>query len=232
MASKSYWRRAVLVSWIIHCIFLAGAGWLNGKLFAVPNMPEDIELELISDITSPEQAANNPAEQPAVTPAASPVIPKTAQLVQPAVKAVSSDAVVDNVADNVVSEPSGSPTNGQAVPAMTALPGGAGTTAAVFGTGSGRSGRISPPRVLSKVEPAYPEEARQDGFSGTVAVRIEILENGRPGQIRVERSSGREALDAAALEAVRKWRFVPAQDVDSGRAVRCYTTLSVVFRLR
>ncbi|WP_371378453.1 TonB family protein [Sporomusa aerivorans] len=68
-------------------------------------------------------------------------------------------------------------------------------------------------------------------FSSIVGVKIEVLENGRTGEVQIARSSGRQSFDEAALQAVRKWRFVPAQEAVGGRTVRCFTTLSVVFRL-
>ena len=45
------------------------------------------------------------------------------------------------------------------------------------------------------------------------------------------RTSG-ASFDAAASEAIRHWRFVPAQEVNSGRAVRSFTTVAIVFKLK
>ena len=93
-------------------------------------------------------------------------------------------------------------------------------------------GLLDPPRILVQTEPVYPDSARQSGLEGRVLVRIEILINGLPGEVSVQQSSGSETLDAAALSAVRRWRFVPAQERQSGRAVISYTTVPIVFKLR
>ncbi|MDU4962533.1 MAG: energy transducer TonB, partial [Sporomusaceae bacterium] len=98
------------------------------------------------------------------------------------------------------------------------------------GTGSG-SGNLQAPSILQQLKPRYPEQARQNGIEGTVDLRIQILTSGRPGTISVKKSSGDASLDAAAVESVRKWRFVPAKDSVSGRPVECYVTRSVVFQI-
>ena len=48
---------------------------------------------------------------------------------------------------------------------------------------------------------------------GSISHRLleEVDENGRPVKIAVRRSSGHDVLDAAALRAVRNWRFEPAR---------------------
>lgn len=58
-------------------------------------------------------------------------------------------------------------------------------------------------------EPSYPASAIRAGHSGTVVLSLEILENGRVGQIHVLQSSGHESLDQSAMREARRWRFVP-----------------------
>ena len=43
---------------------------------------------------------------------------------------------------------------------------------------------------------------------------VYILPDGSVGQIRLRRSSGYPRLDEAALDAVRRWRYVPARRGD------------------
>jgi len=59
--------------------------------------------------------------------------------------------------------------------------------------------------------PDYPPRARRLGLEGEVLIRTRVLPNGESDQLVLERSSGYALLDAAAMEAVRKWRFRPAQ---------------------
>lgn len=58
-------------------------------------------------------------------------------------------------------------------------------------------------------EPLYPASAIRAGHAGTVVLSLEVLENGRVGQIRLLRSSGYESLDQSAMREARKWRFRP-----------------------
>ena len=69
----------------------------------------------------------------------------------------------------------------------------------------------SPARYARCPAPIFPDTARKAGFAGTVLLRVEIDENGRPLTAAVRRSSGHELLDQAALRAVRNWRFEPAR---------------------
>ncbi len=58
--------------------------------------------------------------------------------------------------------------------------------------------------------PEYPKLAREKGWEGTVVLKVLVSEEGNPADIAVEKSTGHEALDQAALEAVSSWKFHPA----------------------
>lgn len=101
------------------------------------------------------------------------------------------------------------------------------------GSGSGKEdSTILAPQVLERIEPEYPLPARRANQEGVVSLRIEILINGLPGTIQIARSSGYEALDAAAEAAVRRWRFIPARNSRSGTSVASVTVVPIAFRLR
>lgn len=72
---------------------------------------------------------------------------------------------------------------------------------------------VSPgtPMPLSRVQPAYPSDAMRRNESGTVVVRITVDGNGKPDDVEVVRSSRSRALDRAATQAARRWRFRPGQ---------------------
>lgn len=101
-----------------------------------------------------------------------------------------------------------------------------------IGTGGGSGKGILAPQVLKRVEPEYPLSARQANQEGVVSLRIEILTSGRPGTVRVAHSSGHQALDDAAVAAVKNWQFVPARVSQTGAPIPSVTVLSVAFRLR
>lgn len=64
---------------------------------------------------------------------------------------------------------------------------------------------------LNNPTPAYPLLAIRQGAQGQVLLLVEVLTDGRAGRIDLEKSSGHAALDAAAINAVRAWRFTPAR---------------------
>ncbi len=93
--------------------------------------------------------------------------------------------------------------------------------------GSIASGAI--PRYGSNPLPVYPSLARKMGHEGIVLLAAEILSDGRVGQLVVKKSSGYPTLDQSALDAVRRWKFIPAKWM--GRAVSAWVDVPVKFRL-
>ena len=64
---------------------------------------------------------------------------------------------------------------------------------------------------LHNPTPVYPAAARRTGYEGTVVIRARIQIDGSADRVEIKKSSGYGVLDQAALEAVRKWRFIPAR---------------------
>lgn len=64
---------------------------------------------------------------------------------------------------------------------------------------------------LNNPRPAYPSISRRMGEQGKVVLRVFIDAEGTPQQIEIRQSSGYERLDQQALDAVRRWRFVPGK---------------------
>lgn len=83
---------------------------------------------------------------------------------------------------------------------------------------------------LKNPAPEYPHMAQRRGWEGTVLLRVEVLPSGRPGQIQIQKSSGRDALDAAALAAVKRWSFVPAKQGDVAQLG--WVSVPIDFKLR
>ena len=78
-------------------------------------------------------------------------------------------------------------------------------------------------------EPLYPASAIRAGHTGTVLLSLEVLENGRIGQIRLLQSSGYESLDRSAMREARKWRFVPG--TRDGAPVVLWKQVPITFEL-
>ncbi len=95
----------------------------------------------------------------------------------------------------------------------------------VYKVGNG----VTPPRVLTKVEPQYTEEARDAKIAGTVLLQTEITPEGTAQNIVVKRSL-EPGLDAKAVEAVSQWKFTPG--TKDGELVTVAVMIEVNFRLK
>jgi len=89
------------------------------------------------------------------------------------------------------------------------------------------AGNVMQAKQLTTVAPVYPPEAKATGISGAVLMRALISEEGKVEQ--VELVSGPSALTAAALDAVRQWRYKPTEI--NGTPVEVETTVTVIFTL-
>jgi len=85
------------------------------------------------------------------------------------------------------------------------------------------------PTVIHNIKPTYPSLAKQRGHEGTVVLKIKVLKTGSVDAIEVAQSSGHQLLDKAAVTAIQKWRFEPAQK--NRRAVDHWVQLPVNFSL-
>ena len=88
----------------------------------------------------------------------------------------------------------------------------------------------APPGLTRPIRPAYPAGARQRKEEGDVVLQLSIDAQGRVTAASVAVSCGYPELDAAALRAARKARFVPAR---VGRdAVAADARIAIEFRLK
>lgn len=87
----------------------------------------------------------------------------------------------------------------------------------------------APPHVLSKVNPVYPDKARQARAEGTVTLSLVVQKDGSPRDIRPANSPN-ELLSAAAVEAVKQWKFDPP--TYQGNPVDAEITVQVNFKIQ
>jgi TonB family protein len=91
--------------------------------------------------------------------------------------------------------------------------------------------RVSPEtmekRIVTKVDPVYPEAARTAGTQGVVELDAVIAPDGSVKRLRPV--SGPELLVQSATQAVQSWKFEPY--LSNGQAVEVGTTIVVEFRL-
>ena len=87
------------------------------------------------------------------------------------------------------------------------------------------SGEVVNRLVVHKVEPVYPPQMPQSQLGGVVVLETVIATDGTVAHVRP--ISGSAALTAAAINAVKWWRFQPYRV--NGRPVRVETTLAIDF---
>jgi periplasmic protein TonB len=91
-----------------------------------------------------------------------------------------------------------------------------------------RAGIDAPvPTKTVDVAPRYPQIARDARLEGVVVLDATIDERGGVVDVRVLRSNA--ALDRAAIDAVRQWRYAPA--TRNGIPVRVLLTVTTAFSL-
>jgi len=64
---------------------------------------------------------------------------------------------------------------------------------------------------LNNPAPTYPRVSRMAGQEGRVLLKVLVSEEGLANTVNIEKSSGSSLLDQSALDAVKRWRFIPAR---------------------
>jgi protein TonB len=87
------------------------------------------------------------------------------------------------------------------------------------------------PQLIRSKPPKYPDLARKAGIEGMVILQVQVLENGKVGDVQVLKSlqAGPGGCDESAIDAVKKYRFKPAEQ--NGQPVAVYITLPFNFTM-
>jgi protein TonB len=112
--------------------------------------------------------------------------------------------------------------------------GGASSGKGLSGTGSGSGNGDGESKFVQvsyayAPKPEYPAPARREGKEGRVLLRVLVDEQGKSKSVEVDDSSGSEALDRAAAEAIKRWRFSPARY--GNKSVESWVKIPIDFRL-
>jgi TonB family protein len=111
----------------------------------------------------------------------------------------------------------------------------------VQATGHGQSGSAAPAKrvklggdveaskIITKVQPIYPEAAKAAGVQGTVNLHAIIGMDGVPLSLQVVNTDVNPDLARASIEAVSKWRYSPT--LLNGQPIEVDTNITVVFSL-
>jgi protein TonB len=80
---------------------------------------------------------------------------------------------------------------------------------------------VTPPQLISSVNPDYPEWARngKHPIQGTYVVGLIVGEDGQPRDVHIIRSPDKR-LDQKATDAVKQWKFKPAMKGNKPVAVQ------------
>ena len=215
-ASRAEYRFWIFLaaSVVVHALF-----WVYRSLFDISNLSEatpikSIEITLVSSSLSSTAAP----EPPRVTPPPAKPLPSKPkpQLVKPVRKppAVTEDKQVEEVTPlKALSEP---------------LPG---PTSIKSNAPSGPTQRAEWKSAGLQNAPAkYPESARRMDWQGRVVLRVQVLPHGVAGIVTISESSGHEILDESALEAVKRWKFIPAKR--DGVPVESFVNVPINFKLK
>ncbi len=83
---------------------------------------------------------------------------------------------------------------------------------------------------LDNPPPVYPALSRRMGEQGKVMLRVLVNAKGTADKVELRSSSGSGRLDDAALDSVKRWRFVPAKQGD--QPVAAWVLIPITFSLK
>lgn len=221
-AKQKRYGTALGVAIAVHVLFALAVGIFGYRFVTRP--PEILEVALVGGGGgAPEQVEEQ--QDNSILRSIDDIIDKR---LKPETKKVVTKKTVPST------KPQPGPSNNQPSGPSNATGNGSGTGSGSgdgAGAGEGRGVPVTPPRVVSAVQPKYPSSARSAGIEGVVGVKMLVNSSGKVENAFVVRSSGNAALDEAALAAVYKWRFSPAKD-KFGQKAPCYVTQGIRFDLK
>lgn len=88
----------------------------------------------------------------------------------------------------------------------------------------------TPPKPLTPIRPKYPVVAQEAGIVGTVIVMVFVDKYGKVAETMVLKGIPNTGLNEAAMDALRKTRFIPAKQ--RGKSVGVWISVPVNFKLK
>ena len=90
-------------------------------------------------------------------------------------------------------------------------------------------GNIQESKLIHKVNPVYPEQAKREGIQGTVKLTIIVNEEGLVYEIRTNPENN-SILEGAAIAAVKQWQYSPT--LLNGEPVPVQALVTVIFQMK
>lgn len=167
-----------------------------------------------------------PPQKPAVVPKPTPLAPA---VIQAPPAPVPQEAPVFT-APPPPAEPVAAATEGGSAGGAPGVAAGGAGGHGTGGSGNAEQGARYDVDYLSNPKPPYPMASRKMGEEGTVLLRVQVSEAGRPLQVLIDQSSGYARLDRAARETVaNSWRFVPGRRGD--QAITSWVVVPIEYAL-
>lgn len=220
----------LLLAGFFHVLMIAGVLLYKPQLIEPKEMPKPMLVSLVANPAPepelvpiippppPEIKQKKPPEKKVVKEVVKKVeqpLPKIEQQVveQPSVTEVPSPVVDDSKAVEVVEAPKVEAKESPKAPESEPV--------------------VEPPRFgvayLNNPAPKYPSMSRRLGEEGRVLLRVLVSANGAAETVELEKTSGFERLDQAAMDVVKKWSFIPAKK--GKEVVSAYVLVPVKFTL-
>jgi protein TonB len=219
---RTFWRLPIVMAAIgLHLAVLAGI-WVQ-NLFEVPPIPEPVAQVTFARFAPPPPPPPPAPPKPAAPkPVAKVQPPMPKELVQPE---KTPEVVPLEPAPEPPSDATGGVEGGVEGGVAGGVPGGIVDSSEPLRVG----GDVTPPEIVDRTPPQYTVLARNARVEGIVILEAIIRRDGTVGDIKILRDLPL-GLGAAAVEAVRSWRFRPG--TMHGVPVDVYYTLTVQFRLQ
>lgn len=224
---RRYWIIALVLSLLAHLLFWYARNRVDLSTVSATDPSPTLNVTLVatpSSSSNPAPQLPPPVKPPTLPPKPKPIQPKPQPSLKPLMKPklvteTETKPTSDVAKDPPTAAPVAPPAASQSGPPATAAP---------------PAGHYEGPRInadyLHNPRPEYPHSAKRAGQEGRVLLRVQILADGSAGSVSVARTSGFEALDEAAVEAVRKWKFVPAKR--DGNPVESAVNVPINFNLK
>jgi TonB family protein len=88
---------------------------------------------------------------------------------------------------------------------------------------------VDVPKLIKKVNPIYPEEAKKALVQGVVVLEVTTDEEGNVAKIAVLNSES-SLLNQASIDAVKQWKYKPK--LSKGNPIRVAFNVTITFRLK
>jgi len=212
-------RRDLIIGILVSLAIHVGVAWAGSyKPAAKPKVKEVEPTIQLMEMPKPEepdeQVVEDKPDTSAPTDIAPPMLTDVPQVVTP-------DSFVQQVQPP---PPEGLKLNNAAIKLPEGRPGGLGKGISIFDP----SQLDQQPIAKFQARPQYPFEMRRAGISGQVVVDFIVDSNGEVRNAFAASSSQHE-FEAAAVQAVSKWKFRPGRK--SGHSVNTHMQVPIVFTL-